>query len=607
MTQWMKRLCLVVSAAAIFAAAPANAGPTQDIVKHVPKDAWGYVVVRSIGTLDKNIAQLQNLGLPIPPGVQLGGMLQGPPLNLGDNIDLEQPLCIVMLDANKFGTAENSPMDPWRAAAAIIPSKNPKALVDQLAVGDADGGVRKIKVMDEEVYAAVKGNVLIVGKSEKTVKAVSSETGDGAAMGSARSDLLDITDIYVNFSMDRVYGAYNTMIAPMLQMVTMQADPTGKTGKQLEKMLQELESIGIGFRMDDSGIALRGLVSAKKDSDLELLLKDTKNSESSRLALLPKEQYLFAMGAASYFSDHAAKFGDPNTMASLVNAFQLSNVDKSAVSAMDTEILKMNKAVKSAAASVSMLTGEGQGFLGFAAVIEVDNPTTYIESLRKMYKTIWRISDAEELKTAKDLLTHTPDAEEIEGSKVDTITLKCKELVEQMEAAPDDVKAFKAFFGEDVTVRFGAIDGKYVLMTFGGGKDRYKEAAKMAKAGSDGLAMDTGIKGTAKHLASPRSTEMFVSVENILRLVKAASKEIDGEDAIPFEIPKIDAPAGFDVAGVDGGSRFDMFIPLKLVDAVKKAVDEQAARDMEAFDEVDDDSMGGAAEDSDDAETPDDE
>lgn len=605
MTQKIRNLCMVLAAGAIWIAAPVMAGPTQDIVKHVPKDAWGYVVVRSVGTLDKNMAQLRELGLNDLPGMTLSEMLKGEPLNLGDNIDVDRPFCIVMLDANKFGMVENGPPDQVRAAAAIIPSKDPKALMDKLAVADPDGGVRKIKVMDQEVFAAVKDKYLVIGKSEKTVKAISSDSGDGAALGTARAELIDITDIYIHVSVDRVYGAFGPMIAPMLQMVTMQADPTGKTGQQLEKMLRELDSIGLGFRMDDSGIAIRGMVSAKKESDLELLLKDTKNAESSRLALLPKEQYLFSMGMASYFSDHAEKFGDPNTMSSLVNTLQLSNVDTAAVKALDTEIIKMSKSVKSAAASASMLTGDGQGFLGFAAVVEVDNPTTYIESMRKIYKTIWRVSDAEELKTAKDLLTHTPDAEECDGGKVDTITLKCKELVEQMEAAPDDVKAFKTFFGEDVTVRFGAVDGKYVVITFGGGKDRYASAAKIAKSGSEGLASDTGIKGTAKHLASPRSTEMFVSVENILHLVKAASKQIDGEDAIPFEIPKIDAPAGFDIAGVDGGSRFDMFIPMKLINAVKKAVDEQTARDMEAFDEVDDD-MGDGDDDMADDEMGDD-
>lgn len=602
----LRKLCLALSAAAILAASPAFAGPTQDVLKNVPHDAWGFFVVRSVNTIDKNIAQLQQMGLPVPPGSQLGALLQGDPLNLGDNADLDRPLCFVMLDMNKFGTEGQGPPDPQRSMAIIIPVKDAKAVLAKFSDADAPtSGVRKIKVMDQELYAAEKDTFIVVGKSEKTVKEVGSYSGDGPPRSSARNDLLELTDVYMSFSVDRLYGTFGPQITPILQMVMMQADPTGKAYQRFDKLVKELDAIDFGIRMDDKGIALRGLIQSKKDSDLERLMKDSKNFDKSKLAAIPKEDYLFAFGSVMVYSDHQAKFVDPNPISSLINSLQMPEIDQAAVKAIDEEVAKMNKIAKGQAGSISMLSGGEQGFLGFAAVIDCDKPDAYLDGIRKVYKNVWRISPSEELKMAKDLLTHTPDAETIEGGKVDTLTLKSKELIEQMEIAPDDVKALKAFFGEDLTVRFGVVGDNHIVMTFGGGKDRYAAVAKLAKSGGDAaLSSDTGIMGTSKSLADPRSTEIFVSVENILRLVKVASKAIDGEDAIPFDVPKIDAPAGMDLAAADGAMRFDLFIPMKLIDAVKKAVEEQSARDMEAFDEMDDDA--GDAHDSGSGDTDDD-
>ncbi len=590
-----RNLLTALAAIVICAAAPVFAGPTQDFLKNVPHEAWGFVVVRSVNTIDKNITQLQQLGLPIPPGAQLGPVIQSPQFNLGTNVDLERPLCMVMLDMKKFGTSESGAPDPQLAMGLLVPVKDAKAILDALSIPDGPKtGVRKIRMMTQELYAAEKGDYVVVGKSEKTVKEVSAYSGDGPPRSSARNDLIDLTDVYFSFSVDRLYGDFGPQFTPFIQMMMIQADPTGKSFQRFDKMVKELDAIDLGIRMDDKGIALRGLIQAKKDSDLELLMKDSRNLESSKLATLPKEDYLFAFSAMMTYSDHQEKFSDPNPIASLINSLQMPDIDQAAVKAIDAEVAKMNKLAKAHATSFSMLSGGENGLIGFASVVETDKPDSYLDGLRKLYKNVWRISPSEELKMAKDLLMHTPDAETIEGGKVDTLTLKSKELIEQMEIAPDDVKALKALFGEDLTVRFGVVGDNRLVMTFGGGKDRYAAVARLAKSGGDAtLATDAGIMNTGKSLANPRSMEAYVSIENILKLVKAASKAIDGEDAIPFDVPKIDAPAGMDLAAADGAMRFDLFVPMKLVDAVKKAVEEQSARDMEAFDEMDDD-MGGA-------------
>ncbi|MFQ5411750.1 MAG: hypothetical protein ACE5EC_05615 [Phycisphaerae bacterium] len=162
----------------------------------------------------------------------------------------------------------------------------------------------------------------------------------------------------------------------------------------------------------------------------------------------------------------------------------------------------------------------------------------------------------------------------------------CAELFEIEE---DDLATFKKILGEEFILRFGVVGKKHFLCTFGGGAKRYEAACKIAASGGDSLANDKGIAELARVLPKQRSIEGYIAVDNILQIAKSVAKIVGEEEGMPFEVPKIDAPIVFGAAQVGDMQCFKLFVPMKLVTAIKKIIDEQAKAEMEAFDEEDED------------------
>jgi hypothetical protein len=205
-------------------AAPAPAG-TKDILNAIPQDAWGFVMARSLDAVDAMTKLVKEaLALPMLPDKvsQLAlGMFE-----LGETVDTSNPICVVMLDAQKFGGEEKSAQN---AAVLLVPAKEPKALLEKLKAEEAQEGLSKCSIKGEPAFAAVRGQVVILGPGKDSVTYISKNKKTlGEGMGKARLSVISDSDFYLSVSLRLVVNAYKDMFMPMLQMMTA-AGPEGKT------------------------------------------------------------------------------------------------------------------------------------------------------------------------------------------------------------------------------------------------------------------------------------------------------------------------------------------------------------------------------------------
>ncbi len=578
----------------LTAPAAQAAGP-KDVLSAVPGDAWGFVVLRSLETVDQKAALLNKmLDLGLPP--QVTPMALGM-MNLGTTVDMKSPVCIVLMDVQKYGA-----MDPGDAALAIMPTADPKAMVKQLGAGEATEGLFKIAPMGQEAFAAIKDKFLIVGKNKDCVaKAAKAKTNMDKDFAEARSALLGKSDIYLSISVRAALTAYKDLIMPMMQMAMAAQDPDGTKIKKLMKMFMEMEAIDISLCLNEEGFALRALTVAVKDSDFAKLTAATKNTSSSLLSVLPKEKYLLAVGATGGYSEHAEKFRDPNMISGLLKQAQIEGIDDAAAKTLDKEITKLLKAIGPWAFSVSSLPGGDGGMFGLTVAIESEDPKTFVDGLRSIYKTIWKLSDDEDFETVKDIVVHKADAETVDGNKVDTISLNMEEFADMADMDEDDVKQVHKLAGKELVFRFGAAGPKHFVFSFGGGKARFGKVCKsVTSKGGDSLASDKGIAALSAKMPTPRSSEGFIAVDNILHLAKSLAELWDEGDEIPFEVPQLDAPVAICGVAMDNISQADFVVPAKLIKAVKKMIDDAEKAEMDAFDEDDDDDDEDLDEDDDD-------
>lgn len=611
-------------ALASMGAPSVRASEPKDMLKLVPEDAWGFVMLRSLGTIDERAAYLKELlGIDaMPPQLTpMGLMMIGVGPGAENPIDMKSPVCIALMDVQKFGAAEGAPMpDPGKAAVLIAPAKDSAGLLKLFNAEEAKDGVSNCTVGGFPAFAAVKDDFVILGQNKDCVtRVLKSSKSAGAVIPESRVKVLTDSDVFVSIALGSVMEAYKQEISGFLQGMGPAMGIAPKDGERFQAMFAQMSAVDFSINIAKEGLRLRYLVEAKKGSDLEKMVQATKSSSESLLTVLPKEKYLLALGGMATYSEHAEKFGDPNMVGSMLRQMQAEGIDEKAVKSIDAELQKMLKNMSRTAICISALPEGGEdGMFGLTVIAETKDADGFVASVRSIWENAWKLSTDKEFVDAKEFFVHKADAETIGGAKVDTLSLKMQEMADKSEMDEDELKSFQSVMGKEIVFRFGAADSKHVVCTFGGGKARHEAACKAIKGAMGGsLAEDKGIASTASQLPSPRSMEGYIAVDNILQVAKAVAKVVGEEEEIPFDAPTLDAPVALS-ASVDGGvQRGDLFVPTKLIVAIKKMIEDQMkASAMSEFDEEDgeedteedgSDDAGSESDESGDEESADDE
>jgi len=697
---WFRRTfiasSLLLTILATLAPVPAvRADGPKDVLQMVPDDVWGFVVLKSLSNFEDKAVQLKDaLGLPYATPV-LDMPLQM--TNLAGKIDMSQPVCVMMMDAKKYGVA-----NPGEAMVMLVPAKDPKVLLDSFALkagtdddkeagdeqesdkpkdkpkdsgkgkgksneslnqpetkrppkegktpgeGKKSGeeketaeGVTRIQIMGQPVYAAVKGKYLMVGPNQDCIaKAAKAEKSMAKGLAEARLAALEKSDLYVSIAMSSVVNAYKDMFVPLLTMVTAATDPEGKNVKQLVKVLGETSAVDLSVGFDKNGLTLLVLMSPVKDSDMEKVMGDAKNSDKSLLTYLPEEKYLVTMGTTGGYSQHSEKFGGENMFSQIIKSAGAKGLNEEALKTLDAELLKLAKAGGPTAMCLSFLPEGAEGMFGFTFVAEPKDAKEYVTCLRNIYKTAWSVAEGgdkeqaaekkagdkekdeekgeakkagddeekkgkepkggvkEEVAKLKENILHAPDAETIEGNKVDTLTVKLEGLAEMFDVGEDTVGMVQKVLGKELVIRFGAVGEKNFVLTFGGGKKRFETVCKHLKSPGNSLEKDASIKEMSGRLSSPRVSEFYIAVDNIAQAVKSVFTALGEAEEFPFEVPTVNAPLAISGAMQGSVQQIDVVIPMKLIKAVKEVVDKMSASGGD-FDEdeeaADNDEGEGAA------------
>jgi hypothetical protein len=688
---WFRRtfiasFVLLAVFAALAPVSSARADGPKDVLQLVPDDAWGFVVLKSLNDLDDKAAQVKEaIGAEFPTPITPMVLMM---LNVGDKLDMAAPVGAVMMDARKYG-----PGNTGEALVLLVPAKDPKALLDALSVketeenngaadegqsgkpkgkskgkgagkGDSNNvlnqpetkkppkeggkpeeeketteGLTKIQVMGQPHFAAVKGKYLIVGSNQECVTKVA-KTKKTAAEGfaEARAKAVDKSDVYISIAMSSVTNAYKDMFMPLLQMMTAATDPEGKNVKQLVKVLTEISAVDLSLCFDKGGLTLLMLMSPVKDSDMEKVMADQKNSDKSLLTMLPAEKYLFTMGTTGGYSEANEKFSGQNMVSQLIKSSGTKGLNEEAVKALDAELLKLAKASGPTALCVSLLPDGAEGMFGVTMVAEPKDPKDYVSCLRNIYKTAWSVTESggqekaaeknaegdkgkdeqkaggkrggddekkgkepkggvkEELAKVKENVVHTPDAETIDGAKVDTLTVKLGGLADALDIGEDRIGLLERVLGKEIVVRFGAVDDKHFVLTVGGGKKRFETVCKHLKSPDESLDKEVSIKEASGQLPTPRVSEIYIAVDSVGQAAKKVLTALGEGEEFPVDVPTVNAPLAVSGAMMGSVQQINIVVPMKLIKAVKEVVAKMSAsggdfdEDEEAADNDDEDA-----------------
>lgn len=561
------RMIILGLAAAFLAVSPLRAAEPKDLLKHVPDDAWGFVMIRSLENTDKKASILRSkFGLSqqqLPAVTPL--VLSA--LKLEGHLDPASPLCAFALDMQKFGQ---------QATVAIVPVKDSKGALEKLSAGEPQDGVYEVKVAGQKAYLAVKDDVLLAGPSQDCViKVLKSKKGQEGNLSESRANALGKSDVFVSLAPSAILGAYKDMVMGMLPMIMGAAGGGGDT-KSIEllvDMVMQMASFDIAVELSDQGARLSFLVCGVKDSDFDKMIGEGKNTSEPLLAQLPGEKFLVALGGIENDNKYAKKFSQDDWLTSIAKELPADDVDEDALKDIQKHLNALGSSITRYSAAISSLPGGAGGMFGLTVILEGKSGQEMVDAIRATYKAVWKITEDEDFQGMKKVFVHAADAETLDGNKVDTLKIDLKALGEDMDE--EDAEKVAKLMGKELALRFGAVGSKHMVLTFGGGQDRFKAVCKAIGSGGSSIAKDAGIVAVSANLPAPRSSECFFSVDAIVSAIKAAAKALGEDDDIPFDLPAINAPIAISGCVQGNAARADVFVPMKLATTIKESIDKQ--------------------------------
>jgi len=569
---------LIISAAAIgMFAGSAVADDPAAILKWVPADAWGFAVVKSLDQIDKKAETLQKeFGLAIPP-IRTSVMAMLP---IAPAFDDTRPICVIAMNLQELGE---------KAVGFLVPATDPAGLVAKLQPGEPKEGLTPCNVAGEIMYARAMERYVLVSPSEVACrKIIASDKRLSDGFAPARAEVLARSDVFVSVSVGAVMTAYRDQIAGFAALAAGSIPGDPRLIERWVASLSQVETLDLGVTLDEKGIWLAWQATAAPNTALATSYTESKTSSDLLVKWLPREDYLFCVGGHRSGGPRTAKADDAFVIGLLRNLVS-GSADAAKVGPVIDDCMTIGAGVDRYAFSVSMIPGPERPTLAAAMVLETQDAARTVEGLRKLFRTVLAVSNDPEFDGIKKSIVHRPDAEVIEGRKIDTITVDPK-LLAGAGVRIAELKKAEALLGRDLTVRFGPIADKQVAIAIGGGQARFEAIQRAATVGSpDGMNSDPGVRSVLDNVSKPRSFEFFIALDHLVASIRAQARAMGDDDPIPVELPTLNAPAAFCGSVQGHTARWEFFMPRKLMIALKQVADQAARAAPRDFDEEDDD------------------
>jgi hypothetical protein len=161
MRQYFPQRRLAVAVAALLTAMAASAAPAAEpeVLKEIPADAYGVVVINNARTFANKVANAAaRLQLPIPPDL-IGAATRSMGIDEGFDVNSSAALVFLKPGPDREGLAYFQSLPP---AVILLPTTNSKAMLDNYKPGDPDkDGISQVSLPQDPEQ---KGFVAVIDK-----------------------------------------------------------------------------------------------------------------------------------------------------------------------------------------------------------------------------------------------------------------------------------------------------------------------------------------------------------------------------------------------------------------------------------------------------------
>jgi len=586
-----------VQPAPATATAPAVPMPPANpmaILKAIPADATGFIVVRNLNEMNKDVSGVaMKLGFPLGPMGMIPAPLDLMKMKTGIMGGLSENSSLALVVLNCKDVPAINELANAGKLAVIIPSHDIKALTATMNPQKQDD-LTIMNFMGEQFFSAPKGDFLVVAKAPEAVKAVL-KAGDGIAktMSPDQIEAYRKQDLFAWFSpagiSQEIRDEINTTLSGMMTMAYQQSLPglAQQTTEDMNKFFEQTKEVSLGLDLDaDKGLNLSIYFRVKPGTEFAEQMAAVKTADKPLLAGLPDEPFVVAAGFTN-------TMGHPQQEKQIRMVLDLyANMAKQAgleitpqhVESIKETVITLSKSYDSGGFSISALPSASiDGLIGIAKVTRVKDSQQFQADTRKLIATVKEIfldlakkdSDAElteeDITTLDQIIVYKENAEQIAGANVDHFIIDLSKIP---AIDPETLVEIKNVVGaEGVIFRIAAVGKNHIVATFGGGKDRFTKIVELAKKDQAPLAQSNYIKKIAGRLpAKNLYFEGYFSVEHLLSLIMNVASAAGQPIPLPLALSPA-APIAFNGSIVDKtAQQVDIHVPIELVISVKQAI-----------------------------------
>lgn len=512
------------------------------VLSVIPGDALVAIAFQDLQTVDERVAGLSKaFGEPLRP-LRTAKFALG----IAAGIDDRGSAAVVLVPVKGDGQVA-------AGLVLILPTSNRAELLAFFDPTDMGGGVTKVTIRGRPSFAASRGGYTVFGSSLETVKSVVSS---GRPLVAQCSDnQLELiaghgVSVYVNVvALDRsaIGKRFASWLGPQI----------GFSG-----LFESIGSLLVGARAESGGVSLSVLMEYR----LQRHTESRPGTSETLLRGLPDEPFAVATGGLLNADDQRWNLLTDAMVSAAVGWGVVRTEQADNVRAAYRVMVGRSAQV---AASMSLLPGSEHGTIGAAKIIATrgkpERLLRSIESLVGLMKSDI-FADARYARVL-ERLEWRGGAEVRSGVEIDHILLPLDGL-----GGIDQEKVAAAFGVEGVLVRLGAVDGKYVVVSLGGGVERFDRIVGTLRAGRAPLSSDVAVQMSRIAVSQERFWEAYVSVDRWLG-IWSQFLDIAGAKSQFAGMPQVNAPVAVAVHDVGkSATQIDFFIPVELLVALKTAM-----------------------------------
>ena len=514
----------------------------RSVLSVIPGDVLGAVVFQDLQTLDAGVAGLgAAFGEPLQPL-----RLAKSALGIAAGIDDHGSAAVVLVPVKGDGPVAEG-------LVLILPTLNRAELLAFFDPTDMGGGVTKVTIRGRPSFVASRSGYAVFGSDLETVKSV---------VSSGRPLVAQCSDNQLELIAGHDVSVYVNVVALDRSAIGKRFEAWLGSRIGLAGLFETMGSLLVSARAESGGAS----VSVLMEERLQRHAESRPATSETLLRGLPDEPFAVATGGLFSADDHRVHALTDAVVSAAVGLGIVRTEQADNVRASYRVMVGRSAQV---AASMSLLPGREHGTIGAAKIIATRGKPERLLRAIKSFVGLLKSDVFADARYARvmERLEWRSGAEVRGGVEINHIVLPLDGL-----GGIDKEKVAAAFGAEGVLVRIGAVDGKYVVVSLGGGVDRFDRIVGTLRAGRAPLSSDVAVQMSRIAVSQERFWEAYVSVDRWLG-IWSQLLAIVGVRSQFAGMPQVNAPVAVAMHNVGkSATKIDLFIPVELLVALKTAM-----------------------------------